>query len=74
MFEEEFSNLPPIVANALRKRLEEVVRFINQRAATVARDATVQGYSAEALSAMISSIFDLADKIRTDLEASRDVS
>lgn len=65
MFSEEFAGLPVNVQMALRQRLEEVIRLVYNRSNTSNRDHSVQNYTKEEISGMISSVFDLAERLKS---------
>jgi hypothetical protein len=64
VFNNEFEGLPSDVEQALRRRLEDVVRMINNRYQASLRDASVRNYTSEQLSGMISTIFDVAARLK----------
>lgn len=64
MFQSEFEGLPAEVELALRKRLEDIVRLIYNRYHISLRDQSCKNYTAEQLSGMISSIFDVASRLK----------
>ena len=67
MFNDELGGLPPALQEALRARLEEVVRLIYQNHNTSLRDVHYRHYTKEELSAMIYGVFDLAQRLKTGL-------
>jgi len=64
MFDEEFSELPVDTSEALKKRLEHIIRMISKRYSLSLYDRDYRNYSGEQLSAMVGAIFDLAARLK----------
>ena len=63
MFEPEFEGLPRDVEQALRERLESVIRVIRNRYHQSLHGEAVN-YTNEQLTGMIASIFDVAERMK----------
>ena len=64
MFKEEFDGIPRETEDALRKRLEEVIRYINRRYNHALADHNVKRFSSDELQGMISAIFAVAADLK----------
>ena len=68
LFEDEFEFVPPELAFFLGQRLEELILTIAQRHRDSIADPKLKNYTAEQLSGMISTIFDLAERAKIKKE------
>ena len=66
MFDEEFEGLEPSIKQALKSRIEDTVRLICRRTCYSATEPSIQHFTKEELAAMLTSVFDLADRLRTE--------
>jgi len=64
MFKEELAGLPVEIQEALRDRLQEVIRLIYQRHNHALKDSSINHYTKEEISAMIYGVFDLAERLK----------
>lgn len=72
MFEDELSGLPPDIQDALKKRIEDIVRKLARRHQAYLYDYSTKLVSTEALHGLFASIFDLAAQLKIDLQVRRD--